>query len=136
MFNHQYSNYLFKIHSHIEKSMYCSSKVYNSTEPNQRSKITRKPYLLKDYDAWLVIKLYSKLIKTQHLYFRYLSNMDLSIKILFSLDDCTFHILSRDYSLCWLIVHMRCLKVLVRKQVIWFRVAFRMSDLYPNVVLS
>ena len=35
--------------------------------------------------------IYSKSMKTQHLYFRYLSNMDLSIKILFSSENCYFH---------------------------------------------
>ena len=54
-------------------------------------------------------------MKTQHLYFRYLSNMDLSIKILFSSDNCTLHMLSKDHSLYWLIVNMYCLKVLVQK---------------------
>ena len=48
--------------------------------------------------------IYSKSMKTQHFYFRYLPNMDLSIKILFLSDSCTLHILSKDYSLYWLIV--------------------------------
>ena len=61
------------------------------------------------------IYLYSKSMKTQHFYFRYLSNVDLSIKILFSSDNCTSHILSQDHSLYWLIVTMHCLKVLVHK---------------------
>ena len=59
--------------------------------------------------------LYSKSMKTQHFYFLYLSNMDLSIKILFSSDNCTLHILSKDHSLYWLIVNMHWLKVLVQK---------------------
>ena len=75
-------------------------------------------------------------MKTQHLYFLYLPNMDLSIKILFSLDNCTLHILSKDNSLYWLIVNMHGLKVLVQKQVIWLPVMFRMSDLYFFIVLS
>ena len=49
-------------------------------------------------------------MKTQHLYFRYLSNMDLSIKILFSSDNSTLDILSKDHSLYWLIVNMHCSK--------------------------
>ena len=36
-------------------------------------------------------------MKTQHLYFRYLFSMDLTIKILFSLNYCTSHILSKEY---------------------------------------
>ena len=36
----------------------------------------------------------SKAMKTQHLYFRYLSNLDWSIKILFSSDKCALHSLS------------------------------------------
>ena len=31
-------------------------------------------------------------MKTQHLYFRRLSNMDVSIKILFLIDNCILHI--------------------------------------------
>ena len=73
-------------------------------------------------------------MKTQQLYFRYLSNMDLFIKISFSSDNCTLHILSKDHSLYWLIVNMHCLKVLVQKQVIWLPVMFRMSDLYFCIV--
>ena len=68
-------------------------------------------------------------MKTQHLYFRYLYNMDLSIKILFSSDNSTLHILSKDRPLYWLIVNMYCLKVLVQKQIIWLPGMFRMSDL-------
>ena len=68
-------------------------------------------------------------MKTQHLYFWYLTNMDLSIKILFSWDNCTLHIISKDHPLYWLIVNVYCLKVLVQKQVIWLSVMFRMSDL-------
>ena len=51
------------------------------------------------------------------MYFRCLSNMDLSIKILFSSDNCTLHILSKDHSLYmyWLIVNIHCLKVLIQK---------------------
>ena len=75
-------------------------------------------------------------MKTQHLYFRYIPNMDLSIKILFSLDNCTLHILSKVNSLYWLTVNMHCLKVLVQKQVIWLPVMFRMSDLYFFIVHS
>ena len=75
-------------------------------------------------------------MKTQHLYFRYLSNMDLSLKISFSSDNCTLHILSKDHSLYWLIVNMYCLNVLVQKQVIWLSGMFRMSDLYFCIVLS
>ena len=73
-------------------------------------------------------EIYSKSMKTQHLYFRYLSNMDLSIKILFSWDNCTLHILSKYHPLYWLIVYNYCLKVIVQKQVIWLPVMFRMSD--------
>ena len=69
-------------------------------------------------------------MKTQHFYFRYLSNMDLSIKMLFSSDKCTLHILSNGYSLYWLIVNIYCLKGLVQKQVIGLPVLLRMSDLY------
>ena len=43
--------------------------------------------------------IYSKSMKTQHLYFRYLSNIDLSIKSLFSSDNCILHMLSKDLSL-------------------------------------
>ena len=71
----------------------------------------------------------SKSMKTQHLYSRYRSNMDLSIKILFSSDNCTLHILSTYHFLYWLIVNMHGLKVLVQKEVIWLPVMFRMSDL-------
>ena len=63
----------------------------------------------------LSIQIYSKSMKTQHLYFRYLSNMDLSLKISFSSDNCTLHIISKDHSLYWLIVNMHCLNVLVKK---------------------
>ena len=59
--------------------------------------------------------IYSQLMKTQHLYFQYLSNIYLSIKILFSSDNFTIHILSKDDSLYWLIVNMHCLKALVQK---------------------
>ena len=83
----------------------------------------------------LYINIYSKSMKTQHLYFRYLSNMDLSINILSSSDNCTLHILSNDQSLYWLIVNMHCFKVLVTKQVISrLPVMFRMSDLYFWIV--
>ena len=75
-------------------------------------------------------------MKTQHLYFRYLSNIDLPIKISFSSDNCTLHILSQYHSLYWLIVNMHCLKVFVQKQVFWLSVMFRMSDLYFYIVLS
>ena len=78
----------------------------------------------------------SKSMKTQHFYFRYLSNMDLPVKITFSSDNCTLHILSKDHSLYWLIVNMHCLKVLFQKQVIWLPVMFRMSDFYFCIVLS
>ena len=75
-------------------------------------------------------------MKTQHLYFWYLSNMDLSIKIKFPPDKSTLHILLKDHSLYWFIVNMHCLEVLVEKQVIWLPVMFRMSDLYFCIVLS
>ena len=75
-------------------------------------------------------------MKTQHLYFRYLSNIDLSIKILFSSDNYTLHILSKDHCMYWLIVNMHSLKLLVQKQVICLPVMFRMSDLYFCIVLS
>ena len=75
-------------------------------------------------------------MKTQHLHFRYFSNMDLSINILFSSDNCTLDILSKDHSLYWLIVNMHCLNVPVQKQVIWLPVMFRMSDLYFDIVFS
>ena len=61
------------------------------------------------------LNIYSKSMKTQHLYFRCISNMDLSIKILFSSDNFTLHFLSKDHSLYWLVVNMHCLKVLVKK---------------------
>ena len=80
--------------------------------------------------------IYSKSMKTQHLYFRYLSNKDLSINILLSSDNCTLHILSNDQSLYWLVVNMHCLKVLVTKQVIWLPVMFRTGDLKFCIVLS
>ena len=73
-------------------------------------------------------------MNAQHLYFRYLSNIDLSIKIVFLSDNCTLHILSKDNSLYWLIVNMHCLKILVQKQVIWLPVMFRTSDLYFYIV--
>ena len=41
--------------------------------------------------------IYSKSIKTQHLYFKYISNIDLSVNF-FSLDNCILHIQSKDYS--------------------------------------
>ena len=41
--------------------------------------------------------LYSKSMKTQHFYFRFISNMDLTIKILFSLDNCTLHMPPKDH---------------------------------------
>ena len=63
--------------------------------------------------------IYSKSMKTHHLYFRYLSNTDLSINSLFSSDNYTLHILSNDQSLHWLVVNMHCFEVLVTKQVIW-----------------
>ena len=72
---------------------------------------------------------YSKSMKTQHLYFWYLSNMDLSINISFSSDNWTWHILSKDHTLYWLIVNMYFLKVLVQKQVIWLPVMFHMWNL-------
>ena len=75
-------------------------------------------------------------MKTQHLYFRYFSNIDLSIKIVFSSDNCTLHILSKDNSLYSLIVNMHCLKVLVQKQVILLPDMFRMSDLYFCIMFS
>ena len=75
-------------------------------------------------------------MKTQHLYFRYLSNMDFSIKMLFLSDNCTSHFLSNDHSLYWFIVDMHCLKVLVQKQVIRLPVMFRISDLYFCIVLT
>ena len=84
----------------------------------------------------LLTMLYSESMKTQHLYFRYLSNIHLSIKILFSSYNCTLHILSNDYSLHWFVVNMHCLKVLVQKQVIWLPAMFRMSDLYFCILLS
>ena len=61
------------------------------------------------------VDIYSKSMKTQHLYFRYIPNTDLSIKILFSSDNCTSHILSKDHSLYWFIDTMHCLKVVVHK---------------------
>ena len=72
----------------------------------------------------------------QHLYFLYLSNLVLTIKILFSPDYCTLHILSKEYSLYWLIVDVHCLKALVQKQVIWLPAMFHMIDLYFCIVLS
>ena len=80
--------------------------------------------------------IYSKSMKTQHWYFRYISNMDLCTKMFFSSDNCSLHILSKDHSLYWLIVNMHCLKALVQKQVIWLPVMFRMSDLYFCIVFS
>ena len=38
-------------------------------------------------------------MKTQHFNFRYFSNTDLSIKILFSQDNCILHSLSKDFPL-------------------------------------
>ena len=40
--------------------------------------------------------IYSISMKTQHLYFRYILKMELSIKILFSSDNCSLHSLSKD----------------------------------------
>ena len=79
---------------------------------------------------WGVPVRYLNSMKTQHLYFPYLSNMDSPIKLLLSSDNCTLHILSQDYSLYWFIVNMHCLKALIQKKVIWLPVKFRMSDLY------
>ena len=45
-------------------------------------------------------------------------------------------ILCIDWLSYWLIVKMLCLKALVKKQVIWLLVMFRMSDLYFCIVLS
>ena len=39
--------------------------------------------------------IYSKSMKTEHLYIRYFPNIDLSIKIVFSPDNCTLHILPK-----------------------------------------
>ena len=80
--------------------------------------------------------IYSESMKTQHLFFRYFSNMDLSLKILLSSDNCTFHILSNYYSLYRIIFNMHCLKSLVWKQVIWLPIMFRMSDLYFCIMFS
>ena len=85
---------------------------------------------------WLSLKrkkkriIYSKSMKTQYLYFRYLSNMDFSIKNLFSSNNSIIHILSKDSSLYWLVLNVHFLKVLIRKQYIWVAVMSRMSDLY------
>ena len=81
------------------------------------------------------IYIYSKSMKTQHLYFQYLSKVDLSINILLSSDNCTLHILLNDQSLYWLVVNMHCLKVLVTKQVIWLPVMLRMGDLNFCILL-
>ena len=56
--------------------------------------------------------------------------------MLFLSDNFKLDILSKENSSCWFIVNMHRLKVFVRKQVIWLRVAFRMSDLYFSIVLS
>ena len=90
----------------------------------------------KQVNNTLIAYIYSKSMKTQHLYFRYLSKMDLTINILFSSDNCTLHMLSKDHSLYWLFDKMHCFKVLVQKQIIWLPVMFRMSDLYFWIVLS
>ena len=75
-------------------------------------------------------------MKTQHLYFLYLYNFDLSIKTVLLSDKGTLHILSKDHSLYWLIVNMHRLKVLVQKQVIWLPVMLRMSDVYFCIMFS
>ena len=75
-------------------------------------------------------------MKTQHVYFQYLSNLDLSIKILFSSDNYTLHILSKDHSLYGLIVNMHNLKVLVKKTNYLTPVMFHMSELYFCIVFS
>ena len=63
----------------------------------------------------LNFKLLSKSMKTQHLYFQYLLNVFLSIKIWFSSDNCILHILLKKYSLCLLVVNVHCLKVFYSK---------------------
>ena len=83
---------------------------------------------------WGVPVRYAKSMKTQHLYFPYLSNMYLSIKFLFSSDNCTLNTCTLS-SLYWLIVNMHCLKTLIQKQVIWLPVKYRMNDLYFCIVL-
>ena len=95
---------------------------------------TEPPGKVEPFMIWYKY-IYSTSMKTQHLYFRYLSNMELSIKFLFSLDNCTLHMLSKDYFLYWLIVNMHCLKVLGQKQVIWLPAMFRMSDFYFCIVI-
>ena len=74
-------------------------------------------FFMRDAAERVSYILYSKSMKTQHSYIRYLSNMDLSIKILFSSDNCTLHVLSKEYSLYWLVVNAHCLNVFVRKQI-------------------
>ena len=60
-------------------------------------------------------------MKTQHLYFRYLSNMDLSITILFiqcNQITALYIFFEKVYSLHCLNVNMNCVQVLDRKHVI------------------